>query len=596
MAMVPSRSVLFGVALLALLAPCLSSAAPLGSAFTYQGQLKDAGQPANGVYDMQVCLFVDPSTPTEISCIANIDDVPVTAGVFSVVLDFGVLVPLFTGEQRYLEIRVRPGASAGAYTTLTPRQLLRASPEALHSASSDTAPWSGLSGVPAGFADGIDNTGSGTVTSVATGTGLTGGPITGSGSISIANGGVGSAQINPAQVQARINGSCALGYYLRGVNADGSVLCTEISGANVFTAVNAPGTVVGSGTSIAIGNDGLPVISFKNISAGTLVVAKCANAACTGEATITTVDDPVNSVGGFSSIAIGADGFPVISYHDDTAKSLKVAKCIDAACTGAAIITTVDDPDNQVGEHTSIAIGNDGRPVISYYDDTAKALKVARCFNANCTGFPSLITVDDPVNWVGYFTSIAIGNDGFPVVSYWDFTAKALKVAKCANVGCTGIATSTITTVDDPVNQVGEFTSLAIGVDGFPVISYHDSTGKWLKVAKCINAACTGVATITTVDTPLNDVGQYTSIAIGTDGFPVIAYQDYSSYSLKVAKCVNAACTGTATIATVDDPPNIQAGQYISMAIGSDGLPVISHRNSTDGILRVVKCGSPSCR
>jgi hypothetical protein len=40
---------------------------------------------------------------------------------------------------------------------LTPRQLVRATPEALRANSASVAPWSGLTGVPAGFADGIDN-------------------------------------------------------------------------------------------------------------------------------------------------------------------------------------------------------------------------------------------------------------------------------------------------------------------------------------------------------------------------------------------------------------------------------------------------------
>lgn len=48
-----------------------------------------------------------------------------------------------------------------------------------------------------------DNSGSGTVTSIATGTGLTGGPITGSGTISIANTGVGAGTYNSVTVNAQ---------------------------------------------------------------------------------------------------------------------------------------------------------------------------------------------------------------------------------------------------------------------------------------------------------------------------------------------------------------------------------------------------------
>ena len=77
-----------------------------------------------------------------------------------------------------------------------------------------------------------------------------------------------------------------------------------------------------------------------------------------------------------ASIAIGTDGFPVISYYDATNQDLKVADCGDADCSSATLITI--DAAEIVGQDTSIAIGADGYPVISYYDATKSALKVAR--------------------------------------------------------------------------------------------------------------------------------------------------------------------------------------------------------------------------
>ena len=132
--------------------------------------------------------------------------------------------------------------------------------------------------------------------------------------------------------------------------------------------------------------------------------------------------------------------------------------------------------------------------------------------------------------------------------------ACALKVAKCNDAACAG-GDETITTVDDPANSVGLYTSLAIGADGLPVISYRDNTAGRLKVAKCNDAACAGGdETITTVDDPANSVGFYTSLAIGADGLPVISYRDNTAGSLKVAKCNDAACAGgDETITTVDD-------------------------------------------
>jgi len=563
----------------------------LGTAFTYQGRLTESGQPASGLYDLQICLFDSPSTPLPLACAPDLGDVPVEAGVFTLSLDFGATP--FAGQQRFVELRVRPGASTTGYTILAPRQLVRPTPEALRADAASAAPWSGLTGVPAGFADGIDNNSGGTVTSVTAGTGLSGGMITGSGTIGIANDGVGSAQIaagdvaaadiapdslgagqiasngvaaaeladnavdtaavqdlavtqakiaagavgsgqlaagavglaqiNSAQVQARITGTCVIGEYMRGINPDGSVARGEFPGVPLRITTVDPANSVGSETSIAIGNDGRPVISYRGGSVGALKVAECADAACTAGATITTVDDPINFVGAFTSIAIGADDLPVISYRDDSAGALKVAKCANAACTGGATITTVDDQAKEVGFFTSIAIGADGLPVISYYDDTVGALKVAKCANAACTGAATITTVDDPANNVGRDTSVAIGPDGLPVISYYDSSAAALKVAKCANAACTGAAT--ITTVDNPANSVGSDTSIAIGADGLPVTSYWDMTAGALKLAKCANAACTGAATITTVDDPANSVGADTSISIGSDGLPVISYR-----------------------------------------------------------------------
>jgi hypothetical protein len=137
-------------------------------------------------------------------------------------------------------------------------------------------------------------------------------------------------------------------------------------------------------------------------------------------------------------------------------------------------------------------------------------------------------TLDSTGN-VGYFTSIAIGTDGNPIISYYDGTNRDLKVAACTNPTCTTATTSPI----DTTGNVGWFTSIAIGIDGNPIISYQDGTNADLKVAACTNTICT-----TSVNTTLDStggVGYFTSIAIGTNGVPIISYRDATSGDLKVA-------------------------------------------------------------
>ncbi|MFO7679882.1 MAG: tail fiber domain-containing protein, partial [Chloroflexota bacterium] len=95
-----------------------------------------------------------------------VNGVVVTEGYFTAVLNttgqFGG--GAFNGEARWLEVAVRCPAGGGEYTTLTPRQPLDAAPLANYALR---APWNGLSGVPAGFADGVDND-----TTYSAGTGL----------------------------------------------------------------------------------------------------------------------------------------------------------------------------------------------------------------------------------------------------------------------------------------------------------------------------------------------------------------------------------------------------------------------------------------
>jgi hypothetical protein len=112
--------------------------APLGSAFTYQGELEDDNRSANGSYDFSFRLLdgPDPSLAGQIGSPVAVNDVTVENGIFTVQLDFGASP--FTGEARWLEISV---ARAGeTLTALTPTQPLTAVPYALFGEDADADP------------------------------------------------------------------------------------------------------------------------------------------------------------------------------------------------------------------------------------------------------------------------------------------------------------------------------------------------------------------------------------------------------------------------------------------------------------------------
>ena len=103
-----------------------------GTALTYQGRLTENGAAANGSNDFTFTLYNAASGGATVGASNVVNDLVVTNGLFIVTLDFGAA---FDGSARWLEIAVRPGASAGAYANLTPRQPITATPYAVRAAS-----------------------------------------------------------------------------------------------------------------------------------------------------------------------------------------------------------------------------------------------------------------------------------------------------------------------------------------------------------------------------------------------------------------------------------------------------------------------------
>ncbi len=114
------------LALAALVLSTLSALAQ-GTAFTYQGRLNDGANPANGTYNLRFALFDAASGGAQQGGPLTNSPTAVSNGLFTVTLDFGNQFP---GAARWLEITVRTNGG-GAFTALTPRQALTATPYAI---------------------------------------------------------------------------------------------------------------------------------------------------------------------------------------------------------------------------------------------------------------------------------------------------------------------------------------------------------------------------------------------------------------------------------------------------------------------------------
>lgn len=114
-------------------------------------------------------------------------------------------------------------------------------------------------------------------------------------------------------------------------------------------------------------------------------------------------------------------------------------------------------------------------------------------------------------------------------------------IAHCQNSQCT----STTQITADHIETHGDFrwleASVAIGADGLGIVSYYDYTNANLKVTHCADIACTSLTNVTNVD-EFGDVGQFNSLTIGVDGLPLITYRDWDDRAVKAAHCGDVAC------------------------------------------------------
>jgi hypothetical protein len=357
-------------------------------------------------------------------------------------------------------------------------------------------------------------------------------------------------------------------------------------GANVLTTLDGAGDA-GSYASATLGADGLGLISYYDTTNTDLKVAHCDNLACTSASKSTL--DSAGDVGLYTSVTIGADGFALISYYDLTTNHLKVAHCVNVACTSASKSTL--DSAGDVGAFSSATVGADGRGLISYYDASNHDLKVAHCADTACTSANPLPSPLDSAGDVGSYSSATVGTDGLGLISYYDATNTALKVAHCADVACT-TANPPPTTLDNAAD-VGQRSSMTIGADGRGLISYYDAAPNGdLKVAHCNNTACTSANPLPSTLDSAGDAGAYSSVTIGADGLGLIGYHYFDVFGgLKVAHCNNVACTSASASAV--DGGNL--GLHVSATVGADGLGLISHYDGTNHDLKVAHCANTFC-
>lgn len=395
--------------------------------------------------------------------------------------------------------------------------------------------------------------------------------------------GASSAERNDNK-QQRTQPKFRLGVFIAAAVA--AALAVSVSLAFAANSIEVPDSAgdVGQYASLAIDAAGNPVVAYYDTTNGDLKILHCDDPACAPGGNSITSPDTAGDVGKFPTLILDTAGNPVVAYFDITNVDLKILHCDDPNCApGGDSITAPDGPGN-VGSDASLTLDAAGNPVVAYADSTTKDLKLLRCDDPNCSGFGESIAVPDSTGFVGTHSSIAVDANGFAVVAYHDAINGDLKVLHCDDLNCVGA--ESITT-PDTAGFVGTHTSIILDPAGNPIISYHNEIDGDLKVLHCDDPNCAGVEAPLTVDAA-GDTGQDTSIAVNSNGNPVVSYYDDTNGNLRLLICDDADCAGVETPEIPDTVGDV--GQHTSLAFDLNNKPVVAYYDVTNGDLRILRC------
>jgi hypothetical protein len=272
--------------------------------------------------------------------------------------------------------------------------------------------------------------------------------------------------------------------------------------------------------------------------------------------------DPIPNLGDHTSLSLGIDGVPRISYWDGPRGWLRYASRMPGGWGVEAV-----DMSGTVGPYTSLVAGPDGVPHISYYDGATLDLKYAEKI-----GDTWHLATPDTAGSVGQFSSIALNNGGQPHIAYYDATNEALKHAYRSGT------TWTTETVD--TGGVGSWTSLIVDGSGDVMIAYADYQHGDLKLATKSN----GAWTIESADAG-GIHAACVSLSLDDSGNPRIAYRDETTLTLRYATKSD----GWWTTEVVDSSGD--TGAYASLALDAEGNPKIAYYDITRGLLRYADAG-----
>ena len=287
---------------------------------------------------------------------------------------------------------------------------------------------------------------------------------------------------------------------------------------------------------------------------------------------IVIVDDGgEDDVGKFTSLAV-VNGFPAISYVDDTNDRLLYVRATDASGTAWSSPVIVDTVN--VRSRTKLLMV-DGHPAIAYFDSAVHHLKYVRATDADGTMWGAPVIVDDSGNADWHLSATII--NGKPAICYQDIQDKDLVYVQAADSQGSNWQPPVIV---DETDNAGYELAMA-SVDGSPaVVYYHYDEAAEDDSAKYVRAVDPDGANWGTPITIDEDGGADFSLAV-VDGKPAVAYWDWVVDALKYLRANDAQGESWGAPLLLDTEGR-DVGLFASLAV-VDGDPAIAYIENGPG-------------
>jgi hypothetical protein len=191
-------------------------------------------------------------------------------------------------------------------------------------------------------------------------------------------------------------------------------------------------------------------------------------------------DGTSTSVGSYSDLVV-VDGEPAIAYYDATNDELRFAHRSGGVWSDVLVDADGDGTATDVGRYPSLAVLANGEPVVAYYDGTNQELRFAE----RSGGVWSDVLVDADGDGtstdVGSYPSLAVLASGEPAVAYYDGTNRELRFAQRSG----GVWSDVLVDADgdSTSDNVGHYPGLIELATGLG-ISYIDETNHELRFAR----------------------------------------------------------------------------------------------------------------